>query len=179
MSRTPEAPLWATAVSAGPGPSAPVCTVAEVLDACHPTLLGRVQVRRGSVVAWVPTLQDLPVRAGDRVLVLQPEAGEAVVVGVVDGFRRRPEPVARAGVQVSVLADEVVEVAAHDGTPLVQVRRGPEGPVVRLCTSAVALEVPGTLDLSAEALTLRARSGPLRVEATDDVVVRGEVIRLN
>jgi hypothetical protein len=50
---------------------------------------------------------------------------------------------------------------------------------VRLLEPHVALELDGALAVSAAAIELRARAGEVRVEASDDVVVRGETIELN
>src|SRR5262245_40392841 len=81
-------------------PSAPIehgISVGQVIDAGHPVLSGRSLVRvtdvRGRTAdAWLPALRHLVLRASDRVLVSRPSNfPEAIIVGVIDGFARRPE----------------------------------------------------------------------------------------
>jgi hypothetical protein len=159
--------------------------VGECLDACHPTLLGRVLVRwpvdgLDEGERWVPTLHGLSVRAGDRVLLLNVnEMPEPIVIGVVDGFVPRPEPARRPGPTVELLADEVLRVQTEDGQSLLEIVRSPEGPVVRLLQSSTRLELPGKLQITASEIELRARQGAVRIEANDDVIVQGEMVRLN
>lgn len=177
------APHPRSAARPAPAPSGP--RVGEVLDARHPTLSGRVQVRMtdesgGSDERWLPTLQGLPVRAHDRVLVTQPANWqEAVVVGVLDGFARRPEVARGTGARLELEGDEAVRVVARDGTALVEVFQGPAGPVVRLLQADVDLELEGRLRVTAQSLRLAAREGEARLEAADDVVLRGQAVRLN
>src|SRR5882762_6141448 len=62
--------------------------VGECLDTQHPSLQGRVLVRwlettGAATEHWVPTLQGMPVRVADRVLLLRPANWpEPVVIGV-------------------------------------------------------------------------------------------------
>lgn len=167
---------------AAPG-EAPV--VGECLDARHPTLLGRYLVRYPEpdgrpVERWLASLYGLPVRAHDRVLLIQPgNWPEPLVVGVIDGFAIRPEPPAVAAASLELKPDEVVRVVGARGEPLVEVRRNEAGPVVRLLTGDVQLELPGKLALSAKSIDLRATLGGVNITATDDVIVRGESVHLN
>lgn len=159
--------------------------VGECVDATHPTLRGRVRVRvedtTGEVTeGWLPTLYRLPVRVADRVLVARPgNWDEAVVIGVLDGFARRPEMPLREGASLELATDECLRIRSEDGTDLVEVRQEEEGPVVRLLEPGVDVEVPGSFRVRADRIRLEARKGPVEVEATDDVIVRGEIIRLN
>lgn len=159
--------------------------LAHVVDERHPTLLGRVEIRYEdddghTQQTWVPTLQGLPVRFGDAVLVATPSNGiEPVVIGVVDGFSRRPEPSRRTGFGVELRSDEVVEIRDSRGRPLVLIHEGEQGPVVTLARPNVDLEVAGALRIRAESLELAATRGALRLNASDDVIVRGEIIELN
>ena len=72
----------------------PPC-MGECVDDRHPTLQGRVRVRwtdatGGPRDRWVPTLQGVAVREGDRVLlVTMAHEDEPVVTGVIDGFAAR------------------------------------------------------------------------------------------
>lgn len=150
----------------------------------HPTLAGRVLVtwddpRGASRERWLPTLHGLAVRPGDRLLVQRPANwSEAVVTGVLDGLRARGEsPAPIAG--LTLLPDESLRVCAADGAPLVEIRPSDEGPVVRLCRRDVDIEVDGGLRLRAESIALCATRGEVTIDATDDVVVRGETIHLN
>jgi uncharacterized protein (DUF2345 family) len=66
-----------------------------------------------------------------------------------------------------------------EGEPLLEVVREASGPVVRLLQAAARIDLPGALRIEADAIELRARTGEVRIEAADDVVVRGGAIRLN
>src|SRR5690606_19084982 len=84
-------------LAAGPAPSVLVPSgrteslVGEVVDVKHPTLYGRVRVRWQDLEGqtfekWLPTLQGLPVRVADRVLLMRAANWpEQVVTGVIDG----------------------------------------------------------------------------------------------
>ena len=133
-----------------------------------------------SAERWLPTLYRLPVREADRVLVAwAANWDEPVVIGVIDGFARRPEVPAREGASLTLAADECLRVRSQDGAELVEVRQEEEGPVVRLLEPGVDVEVPGAFRVRADAIRLEARKGAVEVEATDDVIVRGEIVRLN
>lgn len=166
-------------------PPAPTrCLVGACIDDRHPSLQGRVRVRiaRGDdeTEAWLPVLQTVTVRTGDRVLVQEVENWpEPVVTGVVDGFASRPEAPRRTAAALELKRDEVVEIRTPDGAPLAELHAGPEGPVLRVVSDDLDLDVPGRLALRAGKLSLSAREGSVEIEAGDDVVVRGEVIHLN
>ena len=119
-------------------------------------------------------------RAGDRVLLLQPaNHDEPVVAGVLDGFARRPDPAHAEAARLALRSDEAVRVEGVDGQPLLELFQSDAGPVVRLLQADVHVELPGALRLDAEQITLRARAGSVEIEASDDVNVRGEVVNLN
>lgn len=163
-----------------PAPSEVAACVADE----HPVLAGRVlcQFERpsGVVQKWLPCLMGMRPRTGDRVLVQRAENfGESIVTGVIDGFRNRIPPEPRAEHARRLRADETVRIEADDGTPLLEVAAGENGPVVRLLSKDVTIESPGTLRLEADAIELRARQGEVRVSASEDVVVTGEQIHLN
>lgn len=156
----------------------------EVLDARHPTLVGRVLVRwEASGVErerWVPTLQGLPVRVGDRVVLMHPgNSREWVVVGVLDGFAKRPEVDRAAAASIELQRDEAVRVVGVDGQELIEIHQSDDGPVVRLLQDDVNLQLSGKLRIRAKGLELAAEEGPVKITASDDVVVKGEVIHLN
>lgn len=161
----------------------PPC-MGECVDGRHPTLQGRVRVRwtdaaGGRRDRWVPTLQGVAVREGDRVLlVAMAHEDEPVVTGVIDGFAARPAAEERGPV-LSLAQGESLRVLGSDGAPLVELRQSPDGPVVRLLSEGASIELPGKLRLSADAIALHARRGGVEVTATDDVSVQGEAVRLN
>jgi hypothetical protein len=158
--------------------------VGECVADRHTTLVGRAQIRwlgqdGNAQERWLPCLMNVAVRMGDRVLLLEAANWpEPIVVGVVDGFAARSESPSR-GPTVELKSDESLCVVSEAGQPLVEVSRGDKGALVRLLGEDVDLEVSGDLRLSAKAIELRARQGDVRVEATDDVVVKGETIELN
>lgn len=159
--------------------------VGSCTDATHPVLRGRVLVRWDDGAGraqsqWLPTLTSLAVRVGDRVLCTTPtNFDEPVVTGVLDGFTPRPEVPTRAGATLALKPDEHLAITDEAGTPLVEVRTGANGPVVKLLHAATTVELPGTLTLRADALELAARTGDVRIEARADVRVNGDHIRLN
>ncbi len=159
--------------------------IGRCADARHPTLQGRVlcEVATASgelIELWIPTLHGLSVRVGDQLLLTRPANwSEPVVVGVLDGFARRPEVRAKAAATLALHRDEAMVIESQDGVPLCELRQAGDGPVVRLLHDDVHLELAGALRVSAKSIALAAREGEARVEAAADVVVTGETIHLN
>ncbi|MDO9015913.1 MAG: hypothetical protein Q8S73_38895 [Deltaproteobacteria bacterium] len=193
MSHRDERPAGATTVTlddldlaVAPRPAAPVAPpcMGECIDDRHPTLSGRARVRWTDPSGaprdrWLPTLLGVAVRAGDRVLLVSlAHEPDPVVTGVIDGFATRPDAAA-TGPVVELAAGESLRVVAADGAALVELRQSPDGPVVRLLSTDAAIELPGRLRLTADAIALHARRGGVEVTASDDVAVQGEAIRLN
>ncbi|MCB9595374.1 MAG: hypothetical protein H6719_21825 [Sandaracinaceae bacterium] len=168
-----------------PIPGVTTSLVGEIVDDKHPALRGRVRVRwtdlEGQLFEkWLPTLQGLPVRVSDRVLLMQPSNWpEPVVMGVLDGFARRPEVERDTKASLELKRDEAIRVRSQSGDDLLEVFEEPTGPVVRLLSGDVDLDVQGKMRIRADAITLEARKGQARIEASDDVVVRGETVHLN
>lgn len=169
-----------------PSPRPGGSLVAVCVDDRHPDLVGRVKVawrpspESDEVEMWVPTLQSTVVRTGDRVLVIHPGNGEEpVIVGVVDGFARRAEPEPTRRPTVELPDDEALRVVDRAGRPLVEIRSGPEGAELRLVDENVALRVGGRFRIEAGAIEMQATEGGIDVEASDDVKIRGEVVKLN
>lgn len=165
-------------------PRPPACVVGECLDDRHPTLQGRVLVRwpdgKAHHERWCATLQGLPVRRGDHLLLLRPQNGdEHLVTGVVSGFSRRAGAPTREAARLELKRDEVVRIAGHEGQDLLEIRQGAEGPVVTLLHEDLELRVPGKLSLRGDEIHLEAEAGRVQVKASDDVVVLGETIQLN
>jgi len=167
---------------------APAALAASEVGSCvadrHPVLSGRVLVRferdRGPVEQWLPCLMSVCPRDGDRVLVLRAAgAAEAIVVGVVDGYRRRVEPEPRITNVRAIERDESVRIEAADGRGLVEVRASETGCVVTLLSKDATLAADGALTIEAETVALRARQGAVSVKASEDVEIQGEHVRLN
>jgi hypothetical protein len=159
--------------------------VGECLDTRHPTLAGRVLIRwadaRGAVrERWLPTLHGLAIQQTDRVLAQQPSNwSEPIVTGVIDGYAQRPD-VPRASVAtIALKSDEAILVTTTEGAPLLELRGTDQGPVARLLTMDADIEAPGQLRLSAKGIELNATEGSVTINASDDVTVKGESIRLN
>jgi hypothetical protein len=74
---------------------------------------------------------------------------------------------------------QVIRIVDHRGRPLLDVAAGENGPVLQLAEGDAGLDVSGKLRLHADAIEMIARDGELKMLAKDDVVVRGEIIRLN
>jgi hypothetical protein len=104
---------------------------------------------------------------------------DPIVVGVVDGFSRRPEAPRSVAQVLEMKGDETLQINAGNGQPLVQIARNPQGPVVRLLQTDTQIELSGRLSIAAGAIDLRARAGSVRIDASDDVEIVGEAIHLN
>ncbi len=154
--------------------------VAECIDDHHPSILGRVRVRTGDRELWVPALQLLAVRIGDQVLLQQPTNWpEPVVVGVLDGFRRRPKPKSPAS-RLELKPDEAIQVVDSEQRELFEFSADDNGtPRLTIKNPSLELHVDGKLTLSASELDLQSRDGDAKIRANRDVVVDGELIRLN
>ncbi|PRP91112.1 hypothetical protein ENSA5_58490 [Enhygromyxa salina] len=153
-------------------------------DARHPTLSGRVCVRwtdaNGEHLRWLPVLHNLAIRERDQVLLLIPANTDGpVVIGVVDGFAKRPEPRSEPKHTVTLKPDESIRVVSEDGTELVAITPGESGPELRLLSADADLRLPGKLRLRAKAVTIEAEEGGVNIEANHDVNVRGEIVHLN
>jgi hypothetical protein len=159
--------------------------VGEVVDDKHPALRGRVRVRWKDLEGflyekWLPALMGLPVRVSDRVLLTQASNWpEFVVTGVIDGFARRPEIPKGEKAALELKRDEAVRVRSQSGEDLLEVFEDDTGPVVRLLTGDVDLDIKGKMRVKAESIELEATRGQARIEASDDVIVRGETVHLN
>lgn len=163
-----------------PGPSG--ILVGEVEAERHPVLSGRVRVVLAGTTTrwWAPVVRGVSARQGDRVLLTRPDnLPEPVVIGVLDGFSRRPAAVGHEAGKLALGAGEVVTITAADGKPLIELAASDAGPVVRLLQPDIDVEVPGKLRVSAASIELVATRGEVKVEAADDVVVRGENVHLN
>jgi hypothetical protein len=158
--------------------------VGSVLAERHPVLLGRVLVRydRDDVPrdAWLPVMRGIAARFGDTVLLADPANWcEPLVVGIIDGFSEEQTRPPIVGHRLELRDDEVVEVCDSWGRPLLHIRDGADGPVLSLARADVDLEIAGRLRIRADSLELAALRGAVAIDASDDVVIRGELIHLN
>lgn len=175
-------PLLALARTDAPFP--PQGLVVECIEAKHPTLTGRVKVQwtdeAGDHAIWMPTLQGLAIRVGDRLLAQQPHNWEEpVVVGIVDGFARRQTPDPIPAASLTLEDDEAVAVCAPDGRVIFDVARGEAGPQITFRDDDLEVCVDGRLTMQAKTISLVAREGEARIKSCDDVVIEGENIHLN
>ncbi len=159
--------------------------VGKCLDASHPTLIGRVLVQWRNIDGkgrrrWLPTLQNLPVRKNDRLLLIKPKNwNEMIVTGVIDGFAKRPEIVHKTAGQMQLETDEAIRVISKNGRELLELFQTDTGPVIRVLHKDTGIEFPGRLRLAADSIELEAGAGPIHIKATDDVCINGETIHLN
>jgi hypothetical protein len=164
-------------------------TVQPLVGVCdavnHPSLEGRVQVawvdaQSRERTTWLPCLKTVTCRAGDRVLLSQPaNHHEPVVIGVIDGFERRPPPKEHPGPALSLQQDEALTITDHTNQPLFNLRKADDGVVIQLINNDCKLHVQGKLSLRAKELDLKADEGRASITASEDVVLTGEQVRLN
>jgi hypothetical protein len=102
-----------------------------------------------------------------------------IVTGVVDGFAKRPELDKREVARIELQPDESVRVVSREGQALLELAHDQHGPIVRLLEPDVRVELAGKLAIKAEQIELEATQGEVSIKASADVVVRGEVVRLN
>jgi hypothetical protein len=177
-----EAMLAAAPAAPSPGPPS---LVGECVDNKHPSLTGRYLIAYalpdGTMVRrWLPGLHMLAVRPRDRVLLVNPgNWPEPLVVGVIDGFAHRPEAEASVGAQLTLQPDEVLRVNGTNGEKLIEIRQEEEGPVVRLLTPDVHVDLPGKLRLTAKSIEMNASLGDVKIKAAHEVIVKGEAVHLN
>lgn len=74
---------------------------------------------------------------------------------------------------------EALRVIDAQGRPLVDIVSTEDGPVLQLLGEGTDLDVAGHLRVHADAIEMIARDGELKMLAKDDVIVRGEKVRLN
>lgn len=166
-------------------PEQPNMLIGECLDTHHPTLLGRVLVRWKTQEGqpqqcWLPTLQGLSIRTEDRVLLAKAANwDECIVTGVIDGFAKRKAPPRDLTAILNLMGDEHICIQGVQGTKLVEIFQSNTGPVIRILQPDANIEVPGKLSIRAEQIELQAVQGSVHVEASDDVMIKGEFVKLN
>ena len=125
---------------------------------------------------WLGVLEGLSVAPGDRVLLLAPRNRPTpLVVGVL----ARPAGAGRPAHVVRLADDRPVRIESRDGRPLVEIAHDADGVRVRLPQADVHLDAPGKLTWTAESVEIASRSGDVEIRAAEDVVAKGQFIRLN
>ena len=159
--------------------------VAEVILEVHPVTPGRVLVEGlhsdGTLFeSWLSALQSLVLRAGDRVTIQHPSNyPEPIINGVLDSVDTKPVMARETGAELSLQSDETLRVNDRTGAPLLDIMQSDSGPIVQLYASMSALDMTGTFKLTADAVEIDARQGEMKLAASGDIHVDGEVINLN
>lgn len=172
-------------IEAGQGQPSPGCIVGEVLDTHHPHLPGRVFVRwlteeHQALEHWLQAERHLRLRKGDRVIMTMPTGWKQWIV--TGALGRELEPAAEPQSDVPELRLEpgqAVRIVAHDGSALLTVCQGVNGPELQLGTGNVELKAARTLRLTADTIELHASSGGVDLRTDGDAVLRARTIRLN
>jgi hypothetical protein len=162
------------------------CIVGEVLDTHHPHLPGRVFVRWINAELkkhehWVQAERHLRLRKGDRVIMTMPTGWKQWVVTGALGreLEPAPEPPADDVPELRLEPGQAVRILSHDGSALLTVRQGADGPELQLGTGNVELKAARTLKLTADTIELHAQHGGVDLRTDGDAVLRARTIRLN
>ena len=159
--------------------------IGTCLDIEHPSLSNRFLIQWRDVSgkqheAWLPCLKDIKPARHDRVLLQQPDNWfEPIISGVLDGLSGPKEPEPKPGPALTLEKHKALHVLDSDDKPILQIEQGEKGPILRLLDDDLNIEVKGRLRFSARDIELAARKGGVKIQATDDVVVKGEIIYLN
>jgi hypothetical protein len=170
--------------------------VGECLDTHNPHLPRRVFVRARDedgqqVTAWLPVLDQLRIRPGDKLLLSKPDNWpEPVVLGVLAGLERPVDAnAADAASQTAAAATgdphlrlepgQSVVITNPEGQPMLSLRATAQGPQVELLAANVSFDMPGCVRIGAERIELHSREGGVDIRSDGDTIVRSRVIRLN
>lgn len=173
------------AEAASEGVEAAGCIVGEVLDTHHPHLPGRVFVRwinaeHKPVELWVQAERHLRLRKGDRVILMMPTGWKQwVVTGALGRDLETPPEPTEDVPELQLEPGQAVRIVNHDGTALITVRQGVDGPELQLGTGNVELKAARTLRIAADTIELHAKHGGVDLRTEGDAVVRARTIRLN
>jgi hypothetical protein len=80
---------------------------------------------------------------------------------------------------LALAAHESLCVVDAQGRPLVNILATDAGPVLQLPSADLQLDVAGKLQIQADQVEMTARDGEMKLFAKDDIIARGERIRLN
>ncbi|UXU91096.1 hypothetical protein [Burkholderia sp. S-53] len=161
--------------------------IGEVTDTHHPDAMGLMRVKWSvqdgdTCERWLECVDGVKPRIGDRVLLQSPANWtDYLIAGLLTrkGHGEPVEPVIEPAMALSLEAGKCVQIADAAGTPLLQVRASPDGPVVTLLNRNVNIEVAGKLRLSAQTLELEGGRGGVDIRTEADTVVRSRYVRLN
>jgi len=154
---------------------------------------------------WLPSVLGLEIRRGDLLVITKPlNWATPIIIGilsttpssqvkvteppVVGGLSESDGEVSknvrssfevRPNNTVALTGETPIQIVTHNGRKLVEIGIGPDGPMVRICQRDAVIDLPGKLAISAGEIELKSRSGDLKIEADHDVVVSGDLIRLN
>ncbi len=119
--------------------------VGECLDGTHPDLPGRALIQWVDFEhhkKWLPTLKGLTLEKSDTVLLSFPHNwSEPLVVGVINRHTRELKSERFSNLTRKVEDDETVRFEGADGSPLLEIHPGVNGPVVKLLDNDVKLDL--------------------------------------
>lgn len=138
-----------------------------------------------SIRCWVVALQGVRPKTSDQVLLTLPQNRvEPILIGVV-GFGAAEKPDEKPAFEVRennvvvLKGNQPIQVVTHDGRKLVEIGKSLNGPTIRICQRDAAINLPGSLSISAGELKLRSNTGDVLINADKEVVIEGDLIRLN
>jgi hypothetical protein len=167
---------------ASPAFTLSACTVGRCLHARDPLGSRRVLVEYQDGAGeeyhlWLMPLLGLEIAEQDEVLLIEPRGSrEPIIVGIVASPGRRA---CAAATELMLAAGESLTITASNGARLLEIAQQSSGPVVKLCEPNIRCELPGQLRIDAGSIELRTHAGDLQLESQDEVIVRGDLIRLN
>lgn len=86
----------------------------------------------------------------------------------------QPEPPLVPHATLGLKSGESIRIEGDSGQALMELYEGDRGPIVRLLSPDLEIEIAGALRISAATIALRAQQGPLHLDATTEVVLGGE-----
>jgi hypothetical protein len=163
------------------------------LDDAHPEKIRRYQIaftnQQGfGEKRWLEAVQGVSVKRLDRVLLVRvrhlPEPIILASLGRDDDQKTPEEPKhsdleVRGNNTVVLHGETPIQIVTHEGRKLAEIGKNRHGPCIRVCQKDMKLDLPGKLSLEAGEIELKARKGDVRIEAEQEVIVEGELIRLN
>lgn len=164
--------------------------IGTCVDDSHPELDGFYEVEYlgegGECIrSWLVSLRGVRPKLRDSVLLSQPQNHpEPIVIGVI-GFFGGVEPETKPSFEVRennivvLNGNEPIQVVTHDGRKLVEIGKSLNGPTIRICQNDASINLPGSLSISAGELKLQSHTGDVQINADKEVVIEGDLIRLN
>jgi hypothetical protein len=128
---------------------------------------------------WLHPLKGVSAAIGDTVIIQHlSNQKKPIITGVLE--TDDDEAAAESTTSVIRLTQgNTILIETNNGVPLLEISHDNGQPSVKLLTADTAIDLPGELAISADAIRLEARTGKAEVTATDDVVVKGKLIHLN